>query len=263
MGINVLPVAVDSDVIPAEHHNAIVSSLLDQVVPRDNNRTPGDLVGSLGTSVFRWLRAYCEEYRVGDAANNLKMYEGATGELWIERASASDEIIKLKEDALEIIISGASVFTFSAAQLTSVINYITYNSIESKLNVSKMFLGTIPRSTPTPIARIIHTTAGAQNHKSIVVNFRTTWGEPTMGTAKDYYIWVNGANPQPLLNSSAYQGEGSSGIIFFYDSQIVIPVTQPNMQIVINESNTDVNDSLVGFAIGANYGDFIYRIEEV
>lgn len=56
-------------------------------VPRNASRVPTDIVGSLGTSALRWLRTYSTEYFIGDAANNLKIYEPSSGIIRIENAN--------------------------------------------------------------------------------------------------------------------------------------------------------------------------------
>lgn len=106
MGDNALTSRVDGNVIPASDHNELVQALLIDLVPRNNSRVAEDIIGSLGRSDLRWLRSYIKEMYIGDSANNLKVYEGAAGELWLERNSNTDEIIKLKNGSIEMWVGG-------------------------------------------------------------------------------------------------------------------------------------------------------------
>lgn len=85
MGTNTLTTRTDGETIPASDHNEILQALRQDLVPRNNSNAPEDIIGQLGTSALRWLRAYCQEYRVGDAANNLVISEPTPGTLKIER----------------------------------------------------------------------------------------------------------------------------------------------------------------------------------
>lgn len=136
MGTNSLSVASPGQDIPADHHNELVTAFLQEIVPRNASRVPTDLAGNLGTSALRFLRVFSANYHVGDAANNLKIYEGATGELWIERNSSSDELIKIKSDGVEILKGGVVVAKFEASTLTTPEKYIDHDSL--KTNYQKL-----------------------------------------------------------------------------------------------------------------------------
>lgn len=115
MSDNTLSVAVDQDIIPAAHHNELVEAFLQALVPRNTSRAPADLAGNLGTSIYRWDFAYIARIIIGAAAQNLKIYSGATNEIWIERGGTSNEIIKLRSGSFEFWKSGASVFSVNAS----------------------------------------------------------------------------------------------------------------------------------------------------
>lgn len=133
MGINTLTTRVDGNTIPAADHNELVEALRINFVPRNNSNSPEDIIGQLGQSNLRWLRAFVQEYFVGDAANNLKIYEGAAGELWIERNSSSDEIIKLIDNGVEFWVNGVQVLRFGETELEAAPNgYIKKGAIENQ-----------------------------------------------------------------------------------------------------------------------------------
>lgn len=113
MGTNTLTSRVDGEKIPASDHNELVQALLIDLVPRNNSRAPEDIIGQLGISTLRWLRAYVKEYFVGTSANNLRIYEGAPNELWLERNSNSDEQIRIIENAIEFYTSGVKRFSIT------------------------------------------------------------------------------------------------------------------------------------------------------
>lgn len=115
MGSNTLSLATPGQDIPADHHNELVQALLNEIVPRDASRVAVDLAANLGTSALRFLRAYAANFHIGTASNNLKIYEGAANEIWIERGGTSNEIIKLRNGTIEFWKSGASVFSLNAS----------------------------------------------------------------------------------------------------------------------------------------------------
>lgn len=139
MSDNTLSVATPGQDIPADHHNELVQALLQNQVPRNTTRAPEDLAGSLGTSVFRFLRAYVNEYRIGAVLSNLRIYEGAANELWIERNSNADEIIKIKENVIELWMSGSLIVSFGENGITTPNLYINPNSMVSN---EKILVGT-------------------------------------------------------------------------------------------------------------------------
>jgi len=112
MGTNTLTARVDGNKIPANDHNELVQALLIDLVPRNNSRAPQDIIGALGTSALRWLRAYVSEYYVGNAANNLRIYEGAAGELWIE--NGLNNRVKIRSGIIEIWINNVLKGSFDS-----------------------------------------------------------------------------------------------------------------------------------------------------
>lgn len=143
MSDNILPTAVDDEIIPAEHHNQLVLAFLQDIVPRNAARIAEDLSGQLGSSLYRWARAYLNEIRIGAVVSDLKIYEGAAGELWFERKSATDEIIKLREDRIEFWINGTSRFALG----TSGIDWATQGS--STIPFEKISIPSVSRSSET------------------------------------------------------------------------------------------------------------------
>jgi len=108
MGVNTLPVAVDDNIIPAEHNNALVEALLLDLVPRNASRVAQSDAGQLGSSIYRWLRAYLGEVLVGTTANNLKIYEGAPNQLWLEIPNG--DILKVIQGSISIWTDGTKRF---------------------------------------------------------------------------------------------------------------------------------------------------------
>jgi len=131
MGTNTLSVATDGQVIPAAHHNELVTAIGGDFVPRNASRVPQDIIGQLGTSALRWLRTYSNEYYIGAAAQNLKIYEGASGEIWIERNASNKELIKLKNGSIELVVNNVTVATFSQTTLTTVDKYILHSNLQT------------------------------------------------------------------------------------------------------------------------------------
>lgn len=139
MGTGTLTSRSDGEIIPAADHNELVEAFTEELVPRNASRVATDLSGQLGTSAFRWIQAFVRDYFVGDAANNLKIYEGATGELWLERSSPSDEVIKIKSDEIELVVEGVSVLRFTDDSLLGLDKYISHDRLkhQSKLAVGR------------------------------------------------------------------------------------------------------------------------------
>lgn len=188
MGTNTLTARVDGDYIPAEDHNELVQALITEFVPRNASRVPTDLAGSLGTSSFRWDFAYIQRILVGLAANNLKIYEGAAGELWIERIDPSNQIIKLTANGFEVWIGGVQIAVFGAT-LTLPNKYINNNFIAAK---TKFFAGDFTslgfESDFTTI--VSHVFTGAIQGKRIVIDHSAYW-QGGAGTL-DIDVRVNG-----------------------------------------------------------------------
>lgn len=112
MGTGTLTTRSDNDLIPASDHNEILEALSIDLVPRNASNAAQDIIGSLGTSAYRWLYAYVQQYYIGNSANNLRIYEGASGEIWIN--NGQNEIIKLKNGELSFEIDGTERFKVDA-----------------------------------------------------------------------------------------------------------------------------------------------------
>jgi hypothetical protein len=82
MGDNTLTTAIDSNIIPAAHHNELVSAFKDNLVPRDTaSRAAADLAGDLGTTSFRWKTAYLQKIILGAIASNLSIEEDGSNRI--------------------------------------------------------------------------------------------------------------------------------------------------------------------------------------
>ena len=73
MGTNNIPAAVDSTIIPADHHNKIRTALIGDVVPRNASANASDAAGSIGTSAFRWLQGYIKTLFIGAVGDNISL----------------------------------------------------------------------------------------------------------------------------------------------------------------------------------------------
>lgn len=144
MGANNLPAATDGNVIPPTDHNALVEALLENLVPRNASRNVTSEAGSLGTSIYKWLRAYVKEYYVGTPGNNLKIYEGADSELWLERSSADNEIIKLRNGSLEVWLESFKILTLTTSNFSAPDKYISHDVLKtsSKIKVGNVAIKT-------------------------------------------------------------------------------------------------------------------------
>lgn len=111
MGTGALTARTDGETIPASDHNELTGALSVDLVPRNSSRISEDIAGQLGTSTLRWLRAYVKEYRVGIVTDDLKIYSPIAGEVWVERNAT--EVIKIKENLIEFIVSGSTVFSLT------------------------------------------------------------------------------------------------------------------------------------------------------
>lgn len=136
MSTNTLSAASDGQVIPAAHHNEIVTALIQDLVPRNTSRIPEDISGQLGTSALRWLRLFSKEFFLGTSSQNLKFYEGAVGEIWIERNSPTKETIKIKDGSIQFLIAGNLIATFDATTLTAPNEYLSYDAIKQKSKIN-------------------------------------------------------------------------------------------------------------------------------
>jgi len=81
MGTNNIPAAVDSTVIPADHHNKIRTALIGDHVPRNSSANAEDDSGSLGQSAFRWLQGFIKTVFIGEVADNISLSSNGAGDL--------------------------------------------------------------------------------------------------------------------------------------------------------------------------------------
>jgi len=128
MGTNTLPSAVDGNVIPASHHNALVEAFLQVIVPRNAAKAPTDLAGQLGNSLYRFARAYCAEYLIGETADNLKIYSPNPDELWIQ--NDNDDSIRIKNGSIDVVSGGNVILTVTP---TGIFNekVISHNALKT------------------------------------------------------------------------------------------------------------------------------------
>lgn len=211
MGTNVLPAASSGDVIPATDHNALVTALLEDLVPRNASRVPTDIAGQLGTSIYRWLRAYLKEAIIGTAGNNLKIYEGAAGELWFEN---DDEIIKLTPSGVEILIAGVTKFIVNSAGIDwgSQDNF----SIPSLKLADRLwdqggpFSGTQSGSTFADLATYNTPALTANRQYEVVVD----WSVESAGSPSDIVLTIDGVDVRQwddtkLTNAGVQAGDNA------------------------------------------------------
>lgn len=195
MGTNTLTSRVDGNLIPASDHNELVQALLIDLVPRNNSRVPEDIIGSLGRSDLRWLRAFVKEYFIGAASNNLKIYEGAAGEVWIEKGSPSDSI-RLKTNSIEIWVAGQMKTSFGLTTMTTINNYIAHNSLKTKQDKIGFSegRGSAPGTVLSQLCPDINLNGCiAGKYLIFEVDIRETLFDPGFGTG-DLVIRVNGVD---------------------------------------------------------------------
>jgi len=109
LGDNTLTTRSDGNTIPATDHNEVLQALSIDLVPRNNSNAAEDVAGALGTSLYRWLRAYIGEIYIGDAANNLKITEPGAGILRI--SIPNNDYIELTQGAISIYTNGNKKFS--------------------------------------------------------------------------------------------------------------------------------------------------------
>ena len=137
MGENTLTARVDGNKIPANDHNELVQALQIDLVPRNNSRAPQDIIGQLGTSAVRWLRAYVKTYHIGDSANGLTISEAVAGEIHIKRGSSAEEI-RLRNGALEFYIAGVKSFEITPTKMNTFFNGV--KSLEITPTLVNMYI---------------------------------------------------------------------------------------------------------------------------
>lgn len=204
MGTNTLSVATDGQVIPAAHHNELVTAIGGDFVPRNASRVPQDIIGQLGTSALRWLRTYSNEYYIGAAAQNLKIYEGASGEIWIERNASNKELIKLKNGSIEVIVNNVLVGNFQQTTLTTPNEYLSYDAIKQK---TKIVFANIAAGYSSGYSNIHSSTlTGCIAGKKIYMQAGVTYNDAGALTSADFRFMVNG------VQLREWSDQGQSGI---------------------------------------------------
>lgn len=194
MGLNTLPVAVDENIIPAEHHNALTEAFLLDLVPRNASRQATSDGGQLGTSLYRWLRLYIKEIIVGTTSENLRIHSPNSKELWLENTVGDS--VRLIEGSVKVFIGGAEKFSVEAAELVTPEQYINQNSIKTNAKVATGYLGysedttgdthTVPISGTTTITNAL---AG----KVLKVTVYTFWNSLSASPGSDVFIKINGS----------------------------------------------------------------------
>lgn len=164
MGTGTLTSRSDGEKIPASDHNELVEALVGDYVPRNPSRAPQDIIGQLGTSVYRFLRAYIKEYFIGASANNLKIHEGATGEIWIE--NPNNDRIKIKDGSIELISNNVVRFRVNDSGIDWTVSSIPISALPVTTNYTGTKSGTIV-STGTVDSTTINTTIN-RNYMMIV-----------------------------------------------------------------------------------------------
>lgn len=154
MGTGTLPVAVDDNIIPATHHNALVEAMLLDIVPRNASRVATSDAGQIGSSLYRFLRGFFGEVRIGTSAENLKVYSGAANEMWIEIPNG--DRIQLAQGDISIWTDGVKRFSIQDGGIDwSIINDFTI--LSSKLAnrfvaQSNLVSGSVSGTTGIPVA---------------------------------------------------------------------------------------------------------------
>ena len=214
MGTNTLTGRTDGEKIPANDHNELVQALLIDLVPRNNSRVPQDIIGQLGTSALRWLRTYTKELFVGDAANNLKIYEGAANELWLQRDSLSNEIIRIRNGLIEMYIAGSLMFTLDATGINGA--YMKGNSIPQDTLIAKEIdTGTATGSVGGSLVEIASARCTINCIAGRTYLFGTTWTSLT-GVSATVRMNVIGVS-QSLLELTRSDGATSAmGLVVAY-----------------------------------------------
>lgn len=144
MGTGSIPSATGGNIIAPTDHNALKAALIQTFVPRNAAGVAEDVAGSLGSSIYRWNFAYIVQMFIGAASNNLKMYEGADGELWLEKAGIDS--LRLKDGSLEYYVNEALVFAVNenGIDFLNQPNKIPQDAIATK---AKFNVGNIPVNT--------------------------------------------------------------------------------------------------------------------
>lgn len=189
MGTNTLTQRIDGDEIPAADHNELVEAFVGNIVPRNSSRVATDIAGSLGTSGLRFLRAFVTEYFIGDAGNNLKVYEGSPDEIWIERDSATGEQIRISNDKIAFYFGGNEIASFSSTTFSSLERYIPTTSIDT----ANIVHGLISFGENTNYQTLFNRSIAGTANKRFLIQINTFLTDSTIVNAPtDYQILLNG-----------------------------------------------------------------------
>lgn len=256
MGDNALSTATPGQVIPSDHHNGLVQALLQNIVPRNASRVAEDLAGQLGTSAYRWLRAYIETYHIGTPSNNLLIYEGATGEIWIQRNDASNETLRIKDGTIEAYIAGIKKFDVTSTG----INWATQASKSIPFEKLNYQVIDIPQTnannaivfTTTALCLMFFIPTGSRMEDDSPVGlFVDNYFVDTDGGQADLYLYYSraGGNAPLNLNQPVFDGDGSS--IPVHGSNTMI-MCQPgkNIRAFIANSSDRIGGTLYVFPLG-------------
>lgn len=193
MGTNTLSSRIDGEVIPSADHNELVEAFVVDLVPRNSSRVPTDIAGQLGTSAYRWLRAFAQEYFIGDAGNNLKIYEGATGEIWLERSSPSNEQLRIKNGSIEFYIGGSKVLHLNASGTSNTQQYIDYNTLKTRNGKISLVSSSGAAAASSFVTLVSTSLANCVVGKVVVIDYTVAGTWSTLGTGTpDYQLFVNG-----------------------------------------------------------------------
>lgn len=225
MGTNTLVQATDGDVIPASDVNQFVTAFIENIVPRNTSRVPSDLAGQVGTSTYRFIRGYIRDVFIGTASANLKIYEGATNEIWLERDNTSSDILKVRNGSIEhwtsgtkrmtindstIVLDNVSV-TFAASTMTTPSEYISYDSMKNdKLGDFDQGRSDGSLSDDDELASVtINTRNGFKYKVMVYLDFSITGGSATC----DIDLNVGGSFEKELQTA---QGGGQKTFLYVY-----------------------------------------------
>lgn len=80
MGTETAPTATDGTIITASHVNTLADMMQIDFVPRNSSGVPTDVAGALGSTSYKWLKAFIESgyWNVGDIKAHHS-YNGAAG----------------------------------------------------------------------------------------------------------------------------------------------------------------------------------------
>ena len=253
MGLNTLSAATDGQVIPAAHHNELVTALGGDFVPRNPSRVPEDIIGQLGTSALRWLRAYVQTYHIGTASSNLIIYEGAAGELWIQRNDISKESLRIKDGLIEMYVAGVKKFDVTS----SGINWVT--QANRSIPFEKLNYTTINVAQTNSNAALLYTTTALSIMFFIPIGSRMEDDLPVGIYVDSYFIDSDGGEAHLYLyhsraTTSSFLGLNASLTTTAADapntnSMVLVP-SGKNIRALVTDSSDKIGGTLYVFPLG-------------